>query len=126
MKEQLVTGRLIKENHEIQNFFKIIDESANKVEVLIEKIQKNCLHTEFDEIREKESFGNTFGGPKRLISKTCKDCGFSLPRPKGMSWQVCEMCWSPMNSLGVIQRCEDREHHYECSNKECRHKTYHT
>lgn len=117
--------RLIAKNQAIQNLQKTIRESQKEINLLIKEIQKNCLHPEFDEIREEETVKN-FWNKKKLLSKSCKDCGYSPSKPEGMSWQICEICWSTMKDVGTFLHGEDREHHYQCSNDKCCHKTYHT
>ncbi len=75
------TPRLIAGNQDIQNLRTTIRESQVKENLLIREIQKNCLHPEFYEIREVETVKN-FWEKKKLLSKSCKDCGYCPPKTR--------------------------------------------
>jgi DNA-directed RNA polymerase subunit RPC12/RpoP len=114
-------GRLVQENATYQRLNYELTQIQQTIDEIIADIQKKCQHTEFN---LSHSGNYQYGQGRDLLEKTCKDCGLEFRKPKGMSWQICNKCWSQMVDDGHRQEGEDRVHHYHCPN--CGHKERHT
>jgi hypothetical protein len=84
----------------------------------VQTIQKNCEHKEFKKNYEYPSHLDKGG----IVSKDCMECGIHLEKPKGMSGEFCEICWSTdMKYLGQIPGQGKHPSVYMCN--VCKHHT---
>jgi hypothetical protein len=98
------------------------------------EIQKTCDCSQYPQIiiTEKNPDYNSWSksGSESLqiffSGNQCSECKKIIHRKKGICYDVCYRCGNDMKSVGIVSGQGGREHHYECSSKNCFHTEWHT
>ena len=120
---------LLENNSELVEAIKAVESNQKRIVEITKQIQDSCEHVFADNfITDPGYIWDYYEGwdKKVLESRTCKECGFEVKRPKGAPWDICHKCWSPMKEDGVIPGQGERTFIYKCTNKKCNHIVRHT
>jgi len=110
---------------ELANLKRIVSDAAlcfGRLKRSVETIQIECEHELLDcVVHDPNRDGVTRQGGPALIAKVCKHCKAIIERPADSRYDICFVCWSPMEALESVFERGLNVQRYKCTNPDCDH-----
>lgn len=81
-------------------------EKEKALGAVMTEIQQKCPHENGWQHAYAEMRGWPFNEEKKLIRKTCSDCGYEMHKPQGTAFEVCTLCWGEMENKTDSLQCK--------------------